>query len=256
MSRITLPDSIWLLRHGLSDMNILNKQQAGKLEGFATTDEPEVVRSIPDSLYQLSPYGREQCAKANTMLHRYHPDEFDAVIVSPYRRTKQTAGLALREYEARNISLDSRVIERDWGPYGYLTAPQRAEQYAQIISHREQAPEFTRLIGGESLADVSHRVQLFVESLDRVPGDVLVVSHAEFLNRVIKYFTGLDVRMDNCDIVQLAIASENPPWAKGYRHFRCEQAAEDCTEDTPWQPVPMFSKMTAQEVLEASSEPD
>lgn len=135
----------------------------------------------------LSQRGRRQARALARRLSRYR---FDAVIVSPLCRTRQTIGPYL---EGRNVGvLVSRLaVERCVGifagkPYGSIT------EYCN--AHGLDRLEF-RPRGGESLRDVYARAARFLSYVKRRFNgrSVLLVGHGSFLRCLDMAARGADV---------------------------------------------------------------
>jgi broad specificity phosphatase PhoE len=96
--------------------------------------------------------------------------EFSLVLSSPLRRALDTARLAGFEPELRDD-----LAEWDYGDYEGIRT-------AEI---REEVPDWTiwryGARGGESIQEVSARVDRVVEELRRVEGDVLIFAHGHVL---------------------------------------------------------------------------
>jgi alpha-ribazole phosphatase len=162
--------SIWLVRHGQTDLNKARRYQG-------TTDSP------------LAEFGQRQAAALANRLRRI---PFRVAVVSPAQRTRLTAEVILGDRDAQIIE-DARWAETNQGRWEGLT-------YAEVRSRypREAAERFTdalhgRATGGESLADVMERVAAgWADLLRRNPGGrVLLVTHATPIQLVLCALGGL-----------------------------------------------------------------
>jgi broad specificity phosphatase PhoE len=180
------PASITLVRHGESIANLLSPR---KLE-----DVPPEWRGTPDHKIPLTDRGREQARETAAGLAAAHPEGFDFVYHSPYRRTRETAEElvralpeALRDRALARMWADIFLREQAFGLADLIAAApggdERATQaYAHFEMHRASGGKFyTRPESGDSWADVCERTHTFLGKLFREEWrdrHVLVVSHA------------------------------------------------------------------------------
>lgn len=129
----------------------------------------------------LTPRGREQAREAGRFLAATHAP-FDAVYVSPYHRTRETADLAVEAMDPRPARvIEERVREKEFGILEGLTRtgvrtlqPQEHERRLKVGKYYYRPP------GGESYPDVNLRVHSFLGTLVREHAGrrVLVVTHS------------------------------------------------------------------------------
>ena len=127
----------------------------------------------------LTQEGRRQAAAAASRLEGL---AFDRVWTSPLSRTTETARLAgLHDAEPRND-----LAEWDYGEYDGRTT----------VEIREGRPgwEIFRdgVVGGESIEEVTERVDRVIEDARSIAGDVLVVSHGHLSRVLTARWLGLD----------------------------------------------------------------
>jgi broad specificity phosphatase PhoE len=145
----------WLgvVRHGQSTGNV--RAQAAELGGLEVIDIAERDADVP-----LSELGREQAAAVNAWLMGLAgPERPDVAIVSPYLRTRQTAGLTLAGTGLDPV-LDERLRDRELGVLDLLTVRGvRARLPAEAARRRRLGKLYYRPPGGESWADVLLRLR-------------------------------------------------------------------------------------------------
>jgi broad specificity phosphatase PhoE len=136
----------------------------------------------------LTERGRRQAAALARRLGRYR---FDAVIVSPLIRTRETVEPYLEKRRVKLI-MSKLTIERNTGSFAgqHLNAIRDhcRVQGLDIVTFRPK--------GGESLLDVYARARRFLAYLERRyrGKSVLVVSHAFFLRCLEMAITKRDIR--------------------------------------------------------------
>jgi 2,3-bisphosphoglycerate-dependent phosphoglycerate mutase len=172
------PDMLWIVRHGESAGNVA--RDAAHAAGL-----PEIDIAGRDADVPLSELGKEQSLALGrwfaSMPENKRPN---VVLISPYRRAKQTAELiasakALTQ-DSPEFVIDERLREKEFGILDRLTR-------SGIERHHSQQAEFRRLLGkfyhrppgGESWCDVILRLRSALDtmSLHYDGCRVLVVSH-------------------------------------------------------------------------------
>jgi len=129
-----------LIRHGRTEWNALKKLQGRKD-------------------ISLSPEGKNLLTKCAI------PNEFSDFqwLSSPLKRAVQTADIL----GAKNLQIEDRLIEMDWGKWeGYTIAELRAE-YGDAMTENEAKGLHMRPLEGESPADVQARLRSFLQDLKR-----------------------------------------------------------------------------------------
>jgi broad specificity phosphatase PhoE len=167
------PSSLWLLRHGQSEGNVIRDRAAPDLQ---VLDIAERDMDVP-----LSALGREQARAFGAWLAGRRHDAPHVVVASPYRRAADTARVAL---EAASLDLpvhlDERLRERELGTLDLLTRAGVTARYPDEQRRRDRLGKFYyRPPGGESWVDVALRLRSFRDSLGREHAGrrVLVVTH-------------------------------------------------------------------------------
>ena len=172
------PERLWIVRHGESAGNVA--RDAAHAAGLA-----EIDIAGRDADVALSALGEEQSrALGRWFAGMPSKERPNVVLISPYRRAKQTAelvaaagGLSAKDPE---FIIDERLREKEFGVLDRLTR-------AGIERNHPQQAEFRRLLGkfyhrppgGESWCDVILRLRSALDtmSLHYVGCRVLVVAH-------------------------------------------------------------------------------
>ena len=147
--RVHKPALIVLVRHGESEANV----DATK---YATVGDVHV---------RLTARGREQAGAAAAQLRELVGTRRVFAYVSPYKRTKETAGLLLsqlRKGQVVAVREDPRLRERE-----FAGSFQCAENGIDRSEEYRYGKFFWRAPGGESPADVYDRVTAFMDTLWR-----------------------------------------------------------------------------------------
>lgn len=172
------PALLVVARHAESTRNVA---KAGQL----FFPDPEARRGLEgeaDHHAGLTDAGREQARALGQRL----ADEFgtfDLVYHSGYRRTRETAALALDALRGEAPPVQEHIFlrERDSGYTFNMTTAEVDAAFPWLQEYwHTVGPLFARPPGGESLADVAGRVQLFFESCEQQLAGrrVLLVTHA------------------------------------------------------------------------------
>jgi broad specificity phosphatase PhoE len=164
-----------LLRHGESLGNVAAAEahEAGVEEIDVSARDPDV---------ELSELGRWQAEAVGPALNGLADDKRPEVVAcSPYARATQTARLAC---EAAGLSLpvgwDERLRDRELGVLDRLTERGVVTRHPEEDARRGwQGKFYHRPAGGESWADVVHRLRTWLADADRIFDGkcVLLVSH-------------------------------------------------------------------------------
>lgn len=188
-----------LVRHGESAANVLAEQ--AERSGAPRVDVP-----ARDADVQLSDRGRGQAEDLGRRLAEER--EVDALWVSPYRRARSTASIAL---EAAGWTLtprvDERLRDRELGILDALTSHGVRELHPDEDARRRWLGKFSyRPPGGESWADVALRVHSVLPDIEATGDRVLVVCH----DAVIWLFRAVCERIEEQDLLALAAANPIP----------------------------------------------
>jgi broad specificity phosphatase PhoE len=174
------PAWLVIVRHAESSRNQAKKDNVY----FADDAARRVVQGTPDHLIELTPDGFKQAEQTGVAI-RERFGVFDDVYTSGYARTEQTAEGVLAAYppeERRRMRIAMSLFIRERDP-GYAYDMTQAEAEAAFPWLNEYWRTFggfmARPPGGESLADVVGRVQMFLDSLFRECGGrkVMLVTH-------------------------------------------------------------------------------
>lgn len=139
------------------------------------------LHRVPDHLAALTPRGVEQ-ARALGMQLRAAFGTFDSVYHSGYLRARQTADMVVSLLDGPRPVVRENILlrERDAGYSVDMTTAEAEASYPWLQSYWQSVgPVFSRPPGGESLADVAQRVQVFLEGArhELATERVLIVSH-------------------------------------------------------------------------------
>jgi broad specificity phosphatase PhoE len=163
----------WLavVRHGQSTGNVAAER--AERSGAEVIDIAERDADVP-----LSPTGRHQARAVRAFLARGDGTP-DVAVVSPYLRTRQTAGLALDGLPVPLI-VDERLRDRELGVLDLLTNAGVHARLPEEARRRSRLGKFYyRPPGGESWADVLLRLRSLLRELreDHPGGRVLLFAH-------------------------------------------------------------------------------
>jgi NAD+ kinase len=172
-----MPNDLIIIRHGHSEGNLAVETAKLGDNSFYT---PE-FRERPGHQWRLTKEGQAQAVTTGEWLQKNIDIDFDRYYVSPYIRTRETAGLLNLPNTEWRIS--QRLRERDWGDIDAIPL----EEFKNIFPHNALRKEIDALYwrppSGESIADVRLRVRSFFDTLHRECADkrVVVVTHGEFM---------------------------------------------------------------------------
>jgi broad specificity phosphatase PhoE len=155
------PAQIVLVRHGESVGNIA-AEEAGR-RGAARLD-----LAFRDADTPLSASGRQQAAAVGEYLARSDEQTCpELVVTSPYRRARESAEAALETWDCeRELVLDERLRERDFGAFDGLTAAGIRSEFAAEAARRSRVGKFYyQPPSGESWCDVTLRVRALLADL-------------------------------------------------------------------------------------------
>jgi len=175
---MVMPNDLILVRHGHSE-GILAIDLGKKGDGSLWTAG---FRETPGHQWRLTEDGCKQARKTGEWILDEIGERFDRYYVSPFVRTRETAGLlGLPDAEWR---VDQRLRERDWGELSSMPRKESKEKYSQNTFLQKIDALYWRPPSGESIADVRLRVRSFFDTLHReCEGQrVMVVTHGEFMS--------------------------------------------------------------------------
>jgi len=151
---------VYFVRHGETELNRLGIVQGSGVDAA------------------LNATGWQQSHRFHA---RYHTQGFDLVITSALQRTRQTVQPFI-EAGIPWVS-DARINEISWGAHeGQPGTPERIATYQRMIEAWARGELEARLPGGESAADLIHRVDSFLSDLLARPEQrILVCTHGRTL---------------------------------------------------------------------------
>jgi broad specificity phosphatase PhoE len=159
------PASLVLVRHGESIGNLADR--AAREAGAARLDLVDRDADVP-----LSDTGRAQAEALGRHLRDVDVTARPtAVVSSPYRRSAETASLALAAARLGTpVRHDERLRERELGVFDGLTGTGIRAEYGSEAQRREHLGKFYyRPPGGESWCDVALRVRSFLRDVGTRP---------------------------------------------------------------------------------------
>lgn len=142
--------------------------------------------------HELDAVGREQAAGLAPALLRIAP--ITRIVASPLLRAQQTAHAIAHGAGHREIELDPRWIELDYGDYdGRPLADVPSSTWEQWRNDVHFRPP-----GGESMAELDHRVREALADLCRsieagASSHIVVVSHVSPIKAAVAWALGVDV---------------------------------------------------------------
>lgn len=178
-----MPKNFVLVRHGQSEGNIATEAaKKGDLRFYN-----ELFRATPGHRWRLTETGRIQAATIGAWIdnefgRKSDGGGFDRHLVSPYVRTRETAGnLALK---GAQWFMNRALRERDWGDVGFLPWSEFKERYGDNFFVHDADPLYWVPPGGESIAQVAEdRVRNVLSTLHRENDmdNVIAVTHGEMM---------------------------------------------------------------------------
>lgn len=160
---------IFFVRHGETALN-----RDGRLQGRIDLD--------------LSELGGEQVAR---LAGRFASGSVARVYTSPLHRAQQTAA-AIAAASGADVEVDDRLVELDYGEWdGKPLTEMRTPRGELWFADPTFAPP-----GGESLVDVTARVEAFCRDRLRPDGDerIVAVSHVSPIKAAVIWALGVDER--------------------------------------------------------------
>ena len=178
-TKINMERKIWFVRHAQSEYN--------KKKLFTGWHDPELTEHGVHIAHELK---EELCGI-----------QFDKVFSSPLKRAYSTDKILIDDQE---IIIDDRLKERSYGDWSaknkeYVKSSEGEDSYYAARRGWETSPP-----NGESLKDVSLRVQPFISELPK-KGNILVVSHGNTI-RAISVLFGVNTR-DNVKSFEIKVGT-------------------------------------------------
>lgn len=178
---MAMPYELLFIRHGQSEANIIQKRD----DHGVSAETASAILARPDWRHRLTRLGVTQAQTAGEWIRRNigSIDVFDALYVSPFFRTRETAA-HIGGTDIEGWTVDDRLVERSWGVYGKVSRAEQCSQFPLTAAEKAANPWYIRLDGGESMPDVYARFRDFQGTLHREQAGkrVFVVSHGDFIN--------------------------------------------------------------------------
>tara|TARA_B100000959_G_scaffold128777_1_gene135112 strand:- start:1806 stop:2342 length:537 start_codon:yes stop_codon:yes gene_type:complete len=171
--------NIWFVRHAQSEYN--------QKKLFTGWHDP-----------QLTEHGINKAIELKQDLNGIN---FDAVYSSPLKRALQTANILITNQE---IIIDERLKERSYGDWSSKHKDEIKEEIGESNYHAARRGWETSPPNGESLRDVSIRVQSFLDELPK-SGNILVISHGNTI-RAISVLIGINNKT-NVDSFEIKVGT-------------------------------------------------
>ena len=179
------------MRHATTEVNLKRLYQ----------DDEIFVNDTRDADAHLTDEGREEARRTGRHLNQY--GVFDVLYVSPYVRTRDTAGIVLEELQGRPpLVLEERVREKEFGILEGMSRGARRKFFPEEMDRRRKVGKYYyRPPGGESYPDVNLRLHSFLGTLVREHAGrrVLVVTHSV----VVLLFRRLLERLEEKEVLDL-----------------------------------------------------
>ncbi|QQS27121.1 histidine phosphatase family protein [bacterium] len=174
---MTMPVDLVLVRHGQSEQN-LAVQAAKNGDISLITDE---YRQTPDSQFRLSAKGRDQARETGEWLRHNGLGYFERRYVSDYVRAKETAGYL--QLMGPDWYVDPSLREREWGSLEGLSWEDLEDKIRHDAQVRHKDPFYWVPPNGESIAQLTVRLRILLDTLHRECSDmrVVVVCHGEVM---------------------------------------------------------------------------
>jgi broad specificity phosphatase PhoE len=177
------PSLLVFLRHAESARNVAKKGNVF----FADDESRRSLRGVADHNIPITEEGRRQAERTGHSL-RERFGRFDVLYHSGYRRTIDTAEGVLRAYPADErggwpVRCDTFIRERDAGFAYDMTSEEARTAFPYLDEYwRTTGSFFSRPPGGESVAQVCERAALFLNRLESLPEQrILIVTHGVVL---------------------------------------------------------------------------
>ena len=255
-----MPKDLILLRHGQSEGNLTRKnfEETGSEHFFS--DE---FLGLHESQYMLTDLGIRQAKQAGEWLHNNGFDKFDRYYVSNNTRAMQTA--AHLDLPDASWYQDFNLRERDGGLFNVIPPSKRDSDYQDQQKFYHTQPFLFRPPQGESIADVTQRINKVLDTLSRECDGkrVIATCHGHVMRtfrimlermpliKANEYLIGQEqwARVPNCSIIHYTRQlPETTEMTKYFSHVRiiCPAGGGDLVG--PWQPIER-KRFTNQDLL-------
>ncbi len=148
--------NVYLVRHGESEANV----------------DPSVLLRLSDHVVPLSALGKEQATAAGRFLKNELSEKGCRVLVSPYKRARDTADLLVQqcEHAFRDVCENIFLGEQQFGLFEGISLDAIREDFPREHAHFEKAIAhggrfYARMPLGESRFDVVSRVCRVIDSI-------------------------------------------------------------------------------------------
>lgn len=173
-----MPNDLVLVRHGESEGNIATNAASQGDHRYYT----DAFMTTPGHQWRLTETGREQAAIMGAWIQDHVAPRFDRYYVSPYVRTRETAGCL--QLAAASWRPNRALRERDWGDIGSMRKDdfESDPMYKASFWMQKNDPLYWVAPGGESIAQVAEdRVRNILNTLHRenTGQKVVAVTHGE-----------------------------------------------------------------------------
>ncbi len=172
-----MPLDLVIVRHGRSEGNEANSaSRKGDNRHFT-----EEYRARHGSQWRLTGLGCRQADAAGEWLRANNLSRFDRYYTSDYIRARETA-VHLDLPDASWFPAP-RLRERDWGGLESIPEQERLDKFREEIERRQVQPFYWRPPYGESMADLTDRIDMVLGTLSRECSDkrVIIVCHGEVM---------------------------------------------------------------------------
>lgn len=159
---------IYFVRHGETELNARN------------------IRQGPDG--PLSIKGISQVRQTAVRLPKKKSEAPQAIIASPFQRTKETAAILAQEYNMP-VEYSDLLVERK-NPTEIIGHSGKEETVQQIVDRIDKSyhDDSLRFSDEENFVDLRNRADALLHFIERRPEDrLLMVTHGIFLKMVVSY---------------------------------------------------------------------
>ena len=233
------PAHLWIVRHGQSAGNVA--REAALAAGHSRID-----LSVRDCDVPLSALGEEQADALGRWFAGLPAEQRpDTVLVSPYRRARDTAARVHTQggtrVEPGSFSVDERLREKEFGVLDLLTREGIEAEFPDQARFRALLGKFYhRPPGGESWCDVILRLRSLLDTihLHHAGSRVLIVAHQVVVLCMRYLLDGMDeariLAVDReSDVVNCGITEYALDAAGEFRLLRYNAAVPMVSEGAP-----------------------
>ncbi len=233
-----------IVRHGESVRN-----HASDLAHHGDTSllEYQLRFERDEASWDLTQRGIDQAHVSGTWIRENIGDAYDRQVVSPFKRTRQTA--ACLQLPSLDWKIDERLRERDWGNYAAPGLPvYTVEQYLQDLAICSGVTWKRDFPNAESVSDMLPRCQSFIDDLftAQPEGRAILVTHGGTMKSLQLVLERLDLthadrlaerRLTNCSVLHYQlydVGASDMAWSGRVRF------ASPVLPDAPvsdWQPL-------------------